>query len=148
MITITYLSFAHAFKCYYSQKQRHKSITLILFAQTSIEKGHIKRFSAELWSSPKMKALTCRICTQANRVKDQAAHEHSHVRRSSSPSRLAVSCSEEKSSLSLTRRRCSRWRRRASSELFNLSDHIVTCSIPGRRKSFHLCRRKGERGVN
>lgn len=39
-----------------------------------------------------------------------------------------------------------RWRRRDSCELFNLSDHIVTCSISGRRKSFHLCRRKGERG--
>lgn len=40
----------------------------------------------------------------------------------------------------------SRWRQRDSSELFNLSDHIVTCSISGRRKSFHLCRRKGEWG--
>lgn len=52
-----------------------------------------------------MKSLTCRICTQAYTVKDYAAHEHSHVRRSSSVLRLAVSCSKEKSSLSLMRQR-------------------------------------------
>lgn len=52
-----------------------------------------------------MKSLTCKICTQAYTVKDYAAHEHSHVRRSSSVLRLAVSCSKEKSSLSLMRQR-------------------------------------------
>lgn len=52
-----------------------------------------------------MKFLTCRICTQAYAVKDYADHEHSDVRRSSSVLRLAVRCSEEKSSLLLMRQR-------------------------------------------
>lgn len=121
------------------------NILMLLFMETkkqinnidpvyTVLKGQFKRFSAELWSY--LSHLYSGIYGKGLRRCQLLLLSivfGSELQRGE----IIITADEAKGS---------GWRQCDSSELFNLSDHIVTCSISVRRKSFHLCGRKGERG--